>query len=83
MISVTMPRCSSTIILDLDTPERSKMVLASISPEKEDEVGRTSSELAANGSKIVVTIDSDDLVALHASMTAWLRLLDVASAVAE
>jgi len=56
--------------------EKAKAALSAISHEK-DVGARSNAEARVSGKKLTITIEADDVVALRASMNAYMRALQV------
>ncbi|SFM17697.1 KEOPS complex subunit Pcc1 [Methanolobus profundi] len=66
-----------------ETPAASS-IYRSLRPELESQVTeRSSVEMKVEDSCLLLTVSSDDLVAMRSTMNTWLRLIQVASETAE
>ena len=70
----------SEFIFDLDKDVQ--VVYQSLLPELGGDHSRIYSELSIDGSNLVLTIRSDDLVSMRAGLNGWLRLIKIAEEMA-
>lgn len=66
-----------------ETPAASS-IYRSLKPELESQVtDRSSIEMKVEGTSLLLTVSSDDLVAMRSTLNTWLRLIQVASETAQ
>ncbi|PCR89858.1 KEOPS complex subunit Pcc1 [Natrinema ejinorense] len=74
----------ATLEFDYETASRARLVAASVAREIgeiDDERSRTTIE--REGTRVVVDIDADDVIALRAALNTWFSLVDVAERTAD
>ncbi|MBZ6493555.1 KEOPS complex subunit Pcc1 [Natrinema longum] len=74
----------ATLEFDYETASRARLVAASVAREiGEIDDERSQTTLEREGTRVVVEIDADDVIALRAALNTWFSLVDVAERTAD
>lgn len=65
-----------------DLNQNIQIVYRSLLPELNGDHSRNHSELCVDGTRLVLTIQSHDLVSMRAGLNGWLRLIKIAAEMA-
>lgn len=64
---------------EFDTGKDSQMIYEALLPELDQDYQRTKTTLGLNGEKMILKVQSNDMVSMRAALNGWLRLIRIAS----